>query len=255
MTATAIDTDAPAAAARTNRGAIESLTIRQRTTGEQAAARAAFTRRLRLALPIIGVILIAAFFLNTRPGGGDEAFLEDFADVEATPHNLTTAKPQFTGVDARGDPYEITAISASRQPDQEAIVELDHPRAVTASGDAQSVVAAEAGVFNTDEKKLLLRDGVTFERAIGRDNYVLKTPTATVSIDDQTLASGEGVDGAGPGGALLKADRMNADNSEGLVIFEGNVRMRLYPKKTEVPTGAVETAPEKATESGEEENE
>ncbi len=229
MTATAAETTAPAPSQRTNRGALDSLTIRQRTTGEQAAARAQFTRRLRIALPVVAIFLIGAFFLNTRQGGGDDAFLEDFADVDAMPQSLKTAKPEFTGVDARGNPYEITADTASRAPDQQTIIDLDHPRAVTASADEQSVVTAEAGVFNTDEKKLLLKDGVTFERAIGRNIYVLRTPAATVSIDDQTLVSETGVDGEGPDGAKLKADRINANNRDGQVVFEGNVSMRLYP--------------------------
>ncbi len=251
MTATAIPaapaSDAAVAPPRTNRGTLDSLTIRRRTTGEQAAARAIVMRRLRFSLPIIALLLIAGFFLNTRSGGGDDAFLEDFADLDATPRNLTTAKPQFSGVDARGNPYEITAVSASRKPEREAIVELNEPRAVTAAGDQQSVVAAHAGVFDTDIKKLLLKDGVTFEHAIGGENYVLKTSAATVSIDDQTVVSEEGVDGDGPGGARLKADRMNANNRDGVVVFEGNVSMRLYPKKAGPPAGENRADPKPAS--------
>jgi lipopolysaccharide export system protein LptC len=232
--------DVPAALARTNRGALESLTIRRRTTGEQAAARATLMRRLRIALPVLALLLVAAFFLNTRKGAGDDAFLDDFADLNATTQNLRSAKPQFSGVDAKGNPYEITADSASQKPESKEIVELDQPRAVTVGGDQQSVVEAESGIFNTDNKRLLLQDGVTFEHAIGRDNYVLKTSAATVSIDDQTVESDQGVTGAGPGGATLKADRMQADNRDGGVVFEGSVSMRLYPKQIE---GSADASP------------
>lgn len=253
MNATVIETarpgDAPPSKTRTNRGALESLTIRRRTTGEEAAARAVLMRRLRIALPIVALLLIAAFFLNTRRGGGDNAFLDDFADVTATTQNLSSVKPQFSGVDNRGNPYEITADSASQKPESKEIVELDKPRAVTAGAKEQSVVAAKSGVFNTDDKKLLLRDGVTFEHAIGRDNYVLKSPTATVSIDEQTVVTGEGVAGEGPGGSALKADRMQANNRDGTVVFEGGVTMRLYPKRM----GGAEDAlpPEELEENGE----
>lgn len=240
MNAVVTPADAPAAP-RTNRGALYNPTIRQRTTGEKAAERAVLMRRLRIALPIGALVLIAAFFLNTRTGGGDDAFLDDFADLEATPQNLSTANPQFSGVDARGNPYEITAASASRKPESEEIIELDAPRAVTAGADAESIVAAKAGVFNTDEKRLLLKDGVTFEHAAGLDNYVLKTPQATVSIDDQTVVSDGGVAGDGPRGSKIEADRMNADNREGIVVFEGNVRMRIYPAKTAAPADPAPT--------------
>lgn len=233
MNATLIENagDAAPPPARTNRGVLDSLTIRRRTTGEEAAARADLMRRLRIALPIVALILVAAFFLNTRKGGGDDAFLDDFADLSETTQNLSSVRPQFSGVDARGDPYEITAATASQKPEAKEIVELDQPRAVTAGGGEQSVVEAKTGVFNTEEKRLLLKDGVTFEHKIGGDNYVMKSSTATVSIDNQTVETGSGVTGAGPGGSTLKADRMNANNRDGVVTFEGGVSMRLYPKQ------------------------
>ena len=233
MNVTAIENagDAPPPQTRTNRGVLDSLTIRRRTTGEEAAARANLMRRLRIALPIVALVLVAAFFLNTRKGSGDDAFLDDFADLTETTQNLSSVKPQFSGVDARGDPYEITAATASQRPEAKEIVELDQPRAVTAGGGEQSVVEAKTGVFNTEEKRLVLRDGVTFEHKIGGDNYVMRSSTATVSIDDQTVETGNGVTGAGPGGSTLKADRMNANNHDGVVVFEGGVSMRLYPKQ------------------------
>jgi lipopolysaccharide export system protein LptC len=235
MNATVIE-DAPAGEApsspkRTARGTLDSLTIRRRTTGEEAVARAFVMRRLRIALPIVALLLIAAFFLNTRPDSGDNAFLDEFTDLNATTQNLNSVRPQFSGVNERGDPYEITADSASQKPESREIVELSEPRAVTAGAKEQSVVAAKSGVFNTDDKKLLLKDGVTFEHEIGRDNYVLKSPSATVSIDEQTLVTGDGVEGQGPGGSTLKADRMQANNNDGVVVFEGGVSMRLYPKQ------------------------
>ncbi|OFX05250.1 MAG: LPS export ABC transporter periplasmic protein LptC [Alphaproteobacteria bacterium RIFCSPHIGHO2_12_FULL_63_12] len=254
MNATVIESapasDAPASKERTGRGALEELTIRRRTTGEDAAARALLMRRLRIALPGVALALIAIFFFSTRRDGGDNAFLDDFADLEATTQNLNSVKPQFSGVDARGNPYEITADTASQKPDRREIVELNAPRAITAGGKEKSVVAAKSGVFNTDDKKLLLKDGVTFEHAIGRDNYVMKSPSATVSIDEQTVVTGGGVEGEGPGGSTLKADRMQANNNDGAVVFEGGVSMRLYPKHA-----GAQSAPQNQTDENGESNE
>ncbi len=246
MNTTVIDNppagDAATSTARTNRGSLDSLTIRRRTTGEKAAARAEMMRRMRVALPVIALVLIASFFFSTRKGGGDNAFLEDFKDIDATTQNLSSVNPQFSGVDAKGNPYEITAQSASQSPGSREVVELAEPRAVTAEGQGQSVVVAKSGVFNTEDKKLELRDGVTFERALGRDIYVLKSPTAVVSIDEQTVVTGAGVEGEGPRGSTLKADRMQANNRDGVVIFEGGVSMRIYPNKQ--PPDAEDAQPE-----------
>lgn len=239
--------EAKAPAARTNRGSLDSLTIRRRTTGAQAAARAELMRKLRYILPIAALVLVAIFFINTRSGGGDDAFLDDFADLNATTQNLSSVKPQFSGVDNRGNPYEITADAANQRQDSREMVELTKPRAVTAGDGDQSVVEADAGVFNTDAKTLLLKDGVTFEREIGRDNYVLRSTAATVSIDDQTVVTEEGVKGDGPGGSTLSAKTMQADNRSGAVVFEGDVSMRLYPKSTKPD----EAANDANTEDGE----
>jgi len=225
----------PRVAGRTNRGSLDSLTIRRRTTGEDAAARAAFMRRMRIALPILAIVLVAAFFLNTRKTGVNDAFLDDFADLDATPQSLRTAKPHFTGVDARGNPYEITAEAALQQADGGKVVDLESPRAVTNAADQQSVVTARAGVFDADAKRLDLKEGVTFEHRVGGTNYVLKTPTATYTIDDRLVVSDAGVDGEGSDGELLKADRMSAADRDGRVVFEGNVSMRIFPRRTDAP--------------------
>ncbi len=231
--------------ARTNRGTLDSLSIRRRTTGEDAAARAVFMRRMRIALPVLALVLVAAFFLNTRKTGVDDAFLNDFADLEATPQSLKTANPQFSGVDTRGNPYEITADAALQKPDGEKVIDLESPRAVTSAANEKSVVAAKSGVFDADAKRLDLRDGVTFEHAIGASNYVLRTDAATFTIDDQTVVSDVGVDGEGSDGELLKADRMNANNQDGKLVFEGNVSMRIFPRRTPIASGAIVTEEQK----------
>lgn len=229
-------------AGRTNRGSLDSLTIRRRTTGEDAVSRARFMRRMRIALPILALILIATFLVNTRQDGVDDAFLEDFADLEATPQNLKTAKPHFTGVDARGNPYEITAEAAVQQSGAGKIVDLESPRAVTSAADERSVVAAKAGAFDADTKLLELREGVTFEHSVGGANFVLKTPAATYAIDDRTVVSDKGVDGEGSDGERLKADRMTADDKDGKLVFEGNVSMRIFPRRTEEPAAPESSA-------------
>jgi len=222
---------APDRGGRTNKGALDSLTIRRRTTGEEAAARARFMRRMRVALPILALALVATFLLNTRKGGVEDAYLHDFADLEATPQNLRTARPHFTGVDAKGNPYEVTAEAVLQQAGGGKIVDLEAPRAVTSARGGQSVVAAKAGVFDADAKRLDLKDGVTFEHKVGGTNYVLRTDAATYTIDDRRVVSDAGVDGEGGDGQKLKADRMSADDREGKLVFEGNVSMRIIPRK------------------------
>lgn len=216
---------------------LEALPSRQRITGEQAAARSKLVRRLRIALPALALVLVAGLFLNTRNAKPDDAFLEDFKDMTASPEEYQMAKPSFAGVDAKGKPYEIKADQASQAAGNQEVVELVKPRAVTRGPDEETEVTANKGVFRTDTSKLELSDEVTLKHRIGGEVYVLKTPAATVSMNDETVQSNAGVEGASEAGSL-RADRMRAYNAEGRMVLEGNVRMRIYPKKLKLDEGS-----------------
>jgi lipopolysaccharide export system protein LptC len=214
---------------------LERLQTRQRTTGEKAAAHSRLVRRLRIALPALALLLLAGLLLNTRKDVADDAFLDDFKDLAALPDEYKMANPKFAGVNDEGRPYEITAREALQAPGEKQVVQLVEPRAVTQGQNEDSVVTAHHGVFRSDSNLLDLSDAVTLQHRIGRDAYVLTTPAATVAIREETVQSVAGVSGEGEAGTL-QADRMRAYNAEGRVVFEGNVRMRIYPEKARAAT-------------------
>lgn len=232
MSAAVIDKDGELAPdlSATGRRVLGNLPTRARTTGAQALARSRMVRRLRLALPILALVLFAVFILNTQSNGVDDAFLEDFEDLTASTEELRMANPRFAGVDDKGQPFEITARSAKQNPGRRDVVELEQPRAVQGDADEISVVTADSGVYQSEANILELTDSVTLEHTIGKDTYVLRSPSAIVSIKDKVVTSGAGVGGKSSDGNALKADRMKAYNAEGRVVFEGNVSMRIYPK-------------------------
>lgn len=220
-----------------SRRALDSLPTRARTTGNKAAARSRMVRRLRIALPVIGLVLIAAFYFNTRRDQQDPVFLEDFKDFAPTAEELRMASPRFSGVDDKGRPFEITADAAIQNPSVKDVVQLEKPKAVQGEAGETNIVTAQTGVYRSDAKILELNDDVTLEHAVGADNYIFRAPSAVVSIDEEIVTSDAGIGGEGPAGETLQADRMKAYNSEGRVVLEGNVRMRLYPKSRD-KTGA-----------------
>lgn len=233
------------------RRVLENLPSRARTTGEAALARSRTVRRLRLALPIFAVVLIAAFVFNTQSNGVDDAFLDDFEDITAATEELRMANPRFAGVDHNGKPFEITANAAKQNPDSKDIVELEKPRAVQGHAEEKSVVTAESGVYQSEANILLLNDNVKLEHEIGQNTYILTSPAATVSIKDEIVTSDAGVGGQGPDGGALKADRMKAYNAEGRVIFEGNVSMRIYPKTGKADNASADLKDEEISEAHE----
>ncbi|MCK5749785.1 MAG: LPS export ABC transporter periplasmic protein LptC, partial [Oricola sp.] len=163
----------------------------------------------------------------------DDAFLKDFEEMTATAEELRMANPRFAGVDNSGKPFEITANAAIQNTSVKDLVTLERPRAVQGHEQETTVVTADKGVYRSDANILALEDDVTLEHELGRDTYVFHSPSATVEIKDEIVTSNAGVGGEGSDGSTLQADRMKAYNSEGRVVFEGNVRMRIYPKKTE----------------------
>ncbi len=215
--------------------ALESLDFRSRTTGAQAVARSRLVRRLRIALPIFAVILIAAFIFNTQSNSVDQAFLEDFKSITATTEELRMANPRFAGVDNEGKPFEITASAALQDPNAKDVVELEQPRAVQNADESEAtVVTANSGLYRSEENILELTDAVTLEHDLGSSTYVLRSPEAIVAIKDQIVTSTAGVGAEGPDGATLTADRMKAYRNDGRVVFEGNVSMRIYPSSSEL---------------------
>lgn len=239
--ATIQDTPARGRSVRGDR-ALESLEFGSRTTGADAAARSRLVRRLRIALPIVAVILIAAFIINTRSNSVDQAFLDDFKSISASTEELRMANPRFAGIDDKGKPYEITAIAASQDPAAKDVIQLERPRAVQGGADSASVVTAESGLYQSDENILTLDREVTLEHQLGAKTYVLRTPRATVLIGDQVVTSDAGVGVEGPDGETLQADRMRAFREDGRVVFEGNVSMRIYPGKGEIAAPALREA-------------
>lgn len=215
------------------RRALDSLPSRARTTSAAAAARSRMIRRLRIALPILAVVLIAAFIFNTNSTEDDEAFLEDFTELTAATDDLRMANPRFAGIDDEGKPFEVQAEWAVQAPGEKEVIGLEKPRAVQGEGDDVTVVTAETGVYQSEENILELTDNVTLEHTIGKDVYVFRSPAATVSISDEVVTSDAGVGGESIDGGALTADRMRAYNAEGRVVFEGNVSMRIYPKSKE----------------------
>ena len=206
---------------------LENLPTKQRTTGAQAMARSTLVRRLRIALPALAVALVIFFFATSKPNQVDSVFLEDFAEVNPLPEEFEMANPNFSGIDSKGQPFEITAKEGLRQAQDDKYVSLNSPRAVTQGQGERTIVAANDGIYETDAKVLQLSNDVTLEHTVGVENYVLRANQATVLIDEERVETETGVRGEDKNGNTLSADKMKAFQNEGRVVFEGNVKLKI----------------------------
>jgi len=193
-------------------------------------ARSRLVRRLRFILPVLAVVLIGLFILTSQNSNDDEAaFLDDLAVADVMTQEATVVKPTFAGIDNDGQPYEITAATATQDPNNDEIVALNDPRALLRDGNATTLATAKNGSFKSDDNILQLNENVTLERKISGSTYVLKSSEAVVAIEQKTVTSNSGVTGSADKG-ILSADSMEVFNDEGRIVFKGNVRMKFEPK-------------------------
>ncbi|MBT8471423.1 MAG: LPS export ABC transporter periplasmic protein LptC [Marinicaulis sp.] len=209
---------------------LHALPNQARTTSAKALAHSRNIRRLRILLPLIAIGLVAAFFLNTQKAEPEDPILREARQMTATDDEWVTANPRFAGIDESGNPFEITARAATRNPAERDLVELEFPQAVQGENSETTVVKANRGLYRSDANMLELIDNVQLEHTIASGTYTFEAPNAIVSINDDVVTSDNGIGGAGPDGMAIKADRMKAYNAEGRVILQGNVSMRLFPK-------------------------
>lgn len=217
------------------RDVLDSLAPRRRLTGEQAAARSRFVARMRVALPVVVLVLVGIFLLSARRGGTEDVRLNDFATEQVKKQNMTVAGANIAGVTRDGKPYKVEFRELTQSVDDADIADLVDPKATTKGDKEDSVVTAARGRLDQQKNELMLEKDVTLTHRIGGESYVLKAPSADVDVKGGVVTVTTGVVGTSETGGL-RADRMTAYNADGRVVLDGNVSMRIYPKKK--PEGA-----------------
>jgi len=197
---------------------------RRRDTQVQAAAHSRRVRRLRLALPAMAGLLLVGFIAAATLRSVDRSFLLRFQGLTRDGEGLRMVNPSFSGLDSDGRAFLVTADAAEQDEVRDDRVDLIRPLAQAAiDTPQQATVTSEKGVFFNDEKLLNLTGDVVM--LYGGD-YVFRTEKASVSFDDKRMYGDAPIEGEGPLGAV-KAERFEAFEDGGRLIFRGNVRMRV----------------------------
>ncbi|MEC9250700.1 MAG: LPS export ABC transporter periplasmic protein LptC [Pseudomonadota bacterium] len=176
----------------------------------------------------ITLLVIAQMFFGSQ-GGATES-------TEAVSTDVRMLNPRFTGRDENLTPYTVTADSAIRRSDSAiGLTDLDRPRLeydLLTGGGAESLVLAEAGVYDPSNRIIDLTTEVNFNTAEG---YSFATDHARVYLREERVVGEEPVDGNGPMGQI-RADRFEILDGGDRVIFEGRVRARIVQDRTDTAT-------------------
>lgn len=150
--------------------------------------------------------------------------------------------PRFTGRDADGTPFAVTADSAvRRQGGVVGLTELENPKldyALVDQATQASEVLARTGLYNPQERTLRLERDVSLST---RSDYEFETASATLHLQDGRIIGDDPVFGQAPWGAI-RADGFQVRDDGHQITFTGDVRTRLIIDER-APDGAEEETP------------
>ncbi|NQW10650.1 MAG: LPS export ABC transporter periplasmic protein LptC [Alphaproteobacteria bacterium] len=156
---------------------------------------------MKMLLPAVAVTLVALVVIwprilpdrNQITLGGGRISLSD-ADT------LRMSNPRFVGVDEHDRPYEIVAVSATRETESANQILLDTPQAdMTTTEGGWISLSARRGVWHTDREVVDLTDGVELFHDAG---HQVTTRTARINLADSVASSDSPTQGQSPGGTV-----------------------------------------------------
>ncbi|MEE9329762.1 MAG: LPS export ABC transporter periplasmic protein LptC [Parvularculaceae bacterium] len=187
-------------------------------------------RVMRIALPVVALGVAFGYIVLAQPAEIDPDFERQFAQLDDQ-DDMRMAAPRFSGEDAKGNFFEVSADTAQHNPGEPETIALENPRAIRAEGlDNELSASASIGVLRPDESQVDLSENVKFTRGFGGQIYSLETDSAIVGLEDRTLEATSNVYGTSERGTI-KADGMMIDDETGVVTFT-NARMILKPKQS-----------------------
>lgn len=144
---------------------------------------------------------------------------------------VTMINPRFTGRDAGGEPYVITAETAQRRRASDNLIDLRSPNLVDQKG---TRITAPEGTFNQRDQTLELRRDVQVHDSAG---YTFRTTSALFHITEGRIEGLEPLYGVGPLGDI-RSDAYEITDDGSVITFRGNVEMVFDPAPGPAVTGS-----------------
>jgi lipopolysaccharide export system protein LptC len=238
----AIDTDI---AAGIERHVVRSLEecARAFASAERHTRLVAF---LRKALPVFAMLVLAAYFVNSRIGlsisiGDLTASIDG---IEVADGNLRMTNPKFEGTDKKNGSYVIGADYADQDMNEPKLIKLHAIRAELSSVDGGwSRMNAARGVFDSKAERLVMQDKITVATSSGISGELKH---ASLDTKTRTLRSHRPVFFNLPNGTVT-AGALTFRSSDSILTFRGKVRVQVLkkeaPKKAEAKSEAPMAVP------------
>lgn len=203
---------------------------RRQLTLAQARRRSDRVKYLRYLLVAAAAISIGLFLgYIVRSAIGQESRPPPVDDTQA----VTMVNPRFTGRDAAGEIFTITADTAKRRRARDGAVDLTGPILRDSKG---TEVQAPSGFYDRDLGILELYEDVRISDAAG---YMFNSQGARLHVAEDRVEGLSPLEGQGPLGDI-KADSYEILDGGNRIVFKGNVQTVIYPTKAEPSAGTRE---------------
>jgi len=229
-----------------------------------------FVDAMKLVLPGLAVIVFLAVIVVTSLRREDDSFAVDIpTDLDAE-ESEQMAKPEMTGFDDKGRPYNVTAHKATKDVENASIIHLEDVSGWMLIERQEGGSVIEADMYNPgslnnearpeDQLKITSKEGVLYSEdelidlsgdvvmTIGT-TYRIKTDAATIDMKDRS-ARGEKKTSVTLDWGQIDAEGFEAQSDTRTVIFRNNVRTTLYPNATPGDKSTGTAAPPPAQPAG-----
>ncbi|MEO0327174.1 MAG: LPS export ABC transporter periplasmic protein LptC [Pseudomonadota bacterium] len=201
----------------------------ERDSGEyqKAVSHSNRVRILKVLLPVVGVIIIlviASMFVLQK------MFVPDLEIKSITMQDgkLVMNNPELNGLDGEYRPYKLKADKAIQDADNPRRVELiDITATLPMSASVSADIVAGNGIYDADQKTLLLTQRVNVETS---DGMLIELKDADVDIGNGVLVTNNPIFATSAKADIVSSTMVIKDRGKHL-LFEGNVNMTLRPKE------------------------
>lgn len=195
-------------------------------TAEMFGRHSHFVSIMKVALPLSAMALLVVVLIYSGVFDKRDRLDITFREISSLNSDLRMVSPRIAGLDHSGQPYLLTADTATQSKDKPSQITLDNVQADLKLADDGDWISLQStsGLLDTETEQLALHQKIDVYVSTG---YEFHGTSAQINFRHGTFASNEAVEGHGPAGTL-RADAMTADNDARKMVFTGHVKMRLY---------------------------
>lgn len=184
-----------------------------------------FVAWMKIGLPVAAVLLLAGLLLSTGVFNRRDKLDVSFSEVATKNDDLRMVSPRVTGLNKDGQPYTLTADTATQDLKMPNHVVMENIAAEMKIDEANGWMKLQAtsGLLDSEAQILSLRDNINLTTTLG---YAFHATQADINFKAGTMSSPSAISGDGPLGAI-SADSMSANNAEQTLRFDGHVKLRI----------------------------